>query len=88
MKKITLKSMRAYFNENNLTLRHDLHSMKKSLNTLSREVCIDAYDLFLLVVENKPIEGGYTHSYGFHTGTGRHLIDTFSNYYYEFKTLK
>jgi len=39
--------------------------------------------LFHLLIENEPIASAYTHSYGFHTRNGCHLIETNQNYYYE-----
>lgn len=81
-KKVTLKVIRAWFKDEGFTPRHDIHKMKTAFNRLSTEEGIDGEDLFLLVVSNTPIAGHYTHSYGFHTANGRHLIDTFQEYYY------
>ena len=84
MKTITLKVIRNWFKTEGHTPRHNIKAIKLAINKLNKEVETDALDLFLLIVENKPINGLYTHSYGFHTGNGRHIIDTFKNYYYEF----
>ena len=43
------------------------------------------WELFKLLVENEPINYLMTHSYGFHTKTGRNIIETIKNYYYERK---
>ncbi len=80
MKTIKINEIRQYFKDKNLKLRHDAKKLKYGFNRLAREEKIDPWDLFYLVIENKPMTG--THSYGFHTRYGRHLIDTFSNYYY------
>jgi len=79
MKKITLQGIREYFKEENLTPRHDLKRMKYAFNRLSKEEGVDVWDLFYLLIENRSMTG--THSYGFHTAYGRHLIDTFAHYY-------
>ena len=84
MKNITLKTINKYFKDNNLEARHNLKSFKKAINTLNKEVQTDAFDLFLLIVENKSIDGLHTHSYGLHTSNGRYLIDSFKNLYHKF----
>ena len=84
MKNLTLKQINNWFNTNNFEPRHNLKAVKLSINKLNKEVKINAYDLFLLVFENKEIQGLYTHSYGFHTSNGRYLINTFKSYYNQF----
>jgi len=84
MKKITIKAIKKYFKDNNLEARHNINAIKKAINVLNKDVKTDAFNLFLLIVENKPIDSIHTHSYGFHTANGRHLINTFKNLYYKF----
>ena len=84
MKTITLKTIKKYFKDNNLEPRHNLHAFKYAINTLNKDVKTDAYNLFMLIVENQPINELNTHSYGFHTSNGRYLIDTFKNNYYNY----
>lgn len=86
MKNITLKTIKNYFKENDFTPRHDLRAIKKSINLLNKEIETDSYDLFMLIVENRPIDSLHTHSYTFHTSNGRYLIDTFKGYYEQFKS--
>ena len=45
----------------------------------------DAKDLLKLLFFNDPIPSLMTHNYGFHTATGRHIIETIKEYYYEYK---
>mgnify|MGYP003665551439 FL=1 len=45
----------------------------------------DAKDLMKLLFFNDPIPSLMTHNYGFHTATGRHIIETLKDYYYEYK---
>ncbi len=47
---------------------------------------ITAKDFMKLLFFNDPIAGMNTHSYGFHTANGRHLINTLQNKYYEYKS--
>jgi len=44
----------------------------------------NAIDLMKLLFFNDPIVSLHTHNYGFHTATGRHIIETIKEYYYEF----
>jgi len=84
MKKITLKVIRQYFKVMGFTPRHNLTAIKKAINKLNEEIQTDAYDLLLLILQNKPIDGLHTHSYGFHTSNGRYMIETFKDYYNEY----
>tara|TARA_R110000772_G_scaffold217404_1_gene327833 strand:- start:830 stop:1099 length:270 start_codon:yes stop_codon:yes gene_type:complete len=86
MKKLTLRVIRKWFKDNDIQLRHDIHAIKWAINELNKEVETDAYDLFELVVSNRPINSLYTHSYGFHTRGGRYLIDTFSYLYHKYNS--
>ena len=46
---------------------------------------ITAKDLLKLLFFNDPIPSLHTHSYGFHTRTGRNIIETLQMKYYEYK---
>ena len=46
---------------------------------------ITAKDLLKLLFFNDPIPSLHTHSYGFHTATGRYIIETMKEYYYKNK---
>jgi hypothetical protein len=61
------KEMHKYLTENYGKVVHD----------------IEAKDIFLFMVENKPIAGMYTHSYGFNTREGRALKSQFDTYYHQ-----
>ncbi len=65
--------------------RHDAYAMAEAINEMSDILGHDEWDLFHLLVENKPIPSLYTHSYGFHTATGRMLIEKLKSRYYEHK---
>ena len=45
----------------------------------------DAKDLLKLVFFNDPIPSLHTHNYGFHTRTGRMLIEKLKSRYYEYE---
>ena len=42
-------------------------------------------ELMELLLANKPIKYMNTHSYGFHTGSGRYIIESLKEKYYEYK---
>ena len=43
-------------------------------------------DYMRLLFFNDPIKGMFTHSYGFHTATGREIIEQLKEKYYEHKS--
>ena len=66
--------------------RHDAHALAKAVNQTAKDINYDnEWDLFLLLVENKPINSLMTHSYGFHTANGREIIETLKHKYYEYE---
>ena len=46
----------------------------------------DPLDYMRLLFFNDPIKGMFTHSYGFHTRTGRAIIEQLKSRYYEHKS--
>jgi hypothetical protein len=46
---------------------------------------VSAKDLMKLLFFNDPIPQLFTHSYGFHTATGRNIIETLKMKYYEYE---
>ena len=48
--------------------------------------CGSAKDLMRLLFFNDPIPTLHTHNYGFNTATGRHIIETLKEKYYEYKS--
>ena len=49
---------------------------------------ITAKDLMKLLFFNDPIPSLHTHNYGFHTRTGRNIIETLKMKYYEYESEK
>jgi len=45
---------------------------------------LDAKEFMKLLFFNDPIPSLHTHNYGFHTATGRHIIETLKLKYYEY----
>ena len=66
--------------------RHDAYALAEAVNQTREDMHYDnEWDLFHLLVENKPINSLMTHSYGFHTRNGRGIIERIKSYYYENK---
>ena len=66
--------------------KHDAYAMAEAINQTQQDMDYDdEWDLFHLLVENKPINSLMTHSYGFHTANGRGIIERIKSYYYEFQ---
>ena len=66
--------------------RHNCKSLSKAINDVSNELEFDSFRIMQLLLENKPIDALYTHSYGFHTANGREIINTIQNKYYEYES--
>ena len=65
--------------------RHDAFAMAAAINYIAEDLEYEEkWDLFHLLVENRPINSLMTHSYGFHTANGRGIIERIKSYYYEF----
>ena len=66
--------------------RHDAYALAEAINQTQQDMDYeDEWDLFHLLVENKPINSLMTHSYGFHTANGRGIINRIQDYYYEYE---
>ena len=64
----------------------DVNAMAEAINQTREDMDYDnEWDLFHLLVENKPISSLMTHSYGFHTANGRNIIETIKSKYYEYE---
>jgi hypothetical protein len=86
MNNITADEIENYIEENYGTMKHDKYSFADAINEVSYDLeswSVDPWDIFLLVIENKPIKDLHTHSYGFQTRAGRGIIEKFQSYYYE-----
>ena len=67
--------------------RHDAYALAEAVNQTREDMDYDnEWDLFHLLIENKPISSLMTHSYGFHTANGRGIINRIKDYYYEYKS--
>ena len=86
--RITSKKVREYMEwRTDEELRHCPECIALACNEACYEFShTDAKDLMKLLLFNDPIVSLHTHNYGFHTATGRHIINTIKDYYYEFNS--
>ena len=61
--------------------RHDCEALANASKQTAKEIESTAWEVLQFVLENKPISGFYTHSYGFHTRLGREIIELFESNY-------
>ena len=90
--KLTKRKVESYMTKRSgEELRHCPDAIANACNEMMRKFNnefnsdLDAKDLMKLLFFNDPIPSLHTHSYGFHTATGRHIIETIKEYYYEYK---
>ena len=88
--KLTKKKVESYMTERSgEELRHCPDAIANACNEMMRKFNnefsgeLDAKDLMKLLFFNDPIPSLHTHSYGFHTATGRNIIETLKMKYYE-----
>tara|TARA_R100000664_G_C2707570_1_gene105576 strand:+ start:340 stop:606 length:267 start_codon:yes stop_codon:yes gene_type:complete len=86
MNRLTSKKVKDYMSwRTDEELKHCPDCIAAACNEACYEFNHDnAKDLMKLLFFNDPIPSLHTHSYGFHTATGRYIIETIKEYYYEF----
>ena len=67
-------------------LRHCPDCIALACNDMAEEFNYSAKDLMKLLFFNDPIPALHTHNYGFHTATGRDIIETLKMKYYEYES--
>ena len=87
MKKLTTRKVKNYVEErSDEKIKHCPKALAAACNEACYEFSHDnALDLMKLVFFNDCIPSLHTHNYGFHTATGRHIIETIKEYYYEYE---
>ena len=87
MKKLTSKKVEEYMSwRTDEEMRHCPDCVAAACNDAAIKFeHEDAKDLMMLLFFNDPIPSLHTHNYSFNTATGRHIIETIKDYYYEYK---
>ena len=91
--KLTSKKVKDYMAyRTNEEIRHCPKAIAYACNDMADEYshtefgkAAEPKDYMKLLFFNDPIKGMFTHSYGFHTATGRMLIEKLKARYYEHK---
>ena len=88
--RLTSKKVEEYFAwRTDQDLKHCPNCIAAACNdAMSRFGHRKAKDFLKLVFFNDPIPLLHTHNYGFHTATGRHIIETVQEYYNKFLNLE
>ena len=89
MTRLTTKKVKEYVaKRSNQDLRHCPNCVAAACNDAAYKFGHNsALDLLKLLFFNDPIPALHTHSYGFHTATGRNIIETLQMKYYYYKEL-
>ena len=90
MKRLTTKKVKEYMAwRTDEKLKHCPNCIAAACNDAAYKFGHhDAKDLLKLVFFNDPIPALHTHSYGFHTATGRNIIQTIQEFYHEYENLE
>ena len=90
--KLTSKKVKEYIEyRTDGGIRHCAESLAFACNDMYEEykhnefVNVKPLDLMRLLFFNDPVPSLHTHSYGFHTATGRYIINKLKYKYYEHK---
>ena len=84
---MTGKKVERYIKYNlQMTPRHDCDALAQAITDMAAELEYAESELLFLLLENRPIDDLHTHSYGFHTANGRHIIETIKEKYYEYES--
>ena len=85
---ITGNEIYDYLIDNYGECRHNEEAIAAAINDMVVDLDYDnEWDLFLLLVENKPVNSLMTHSYGFHTANGREIINNIKDKYYGYESV-
>lgn len=85
MKRLTENNIKKYLIENYGEVRHNCESIKNACMSTARNYKCSSLDIFYFMIEDRPIERLYTHSYGYNTREGRGIKETFECYYCDFE---
>ena len=87
MKRLTTKKVKDYMSyRTDEEFTHSAEAVVFACNEACYEFShTDAKDLLKILFFNDPIPALHTHNYGFHTASGRHIIETIKEYYYEYE---
>jgi hypothetical protein len=77
IKNLTFKGAENYIYYNYGYLNHDIKRLVKASRETAKQYDISPLQIFLFMIEDKPINKLFTHSYGFNTRQGREVKEQF-----------
>lgn len=77
IKNLTVKGAENYIFYNYGYLNHDIKRLVKASRETAKKYNIKPLQMFLFMIEDKPINKLFTHSYGFNTSQGREIKKSF-----------
>ena len=77
IKNLTVKQAKEYIFYHYGYLKHDIKKLVKASRETAKQYNITPLQMFLFMIEDKPINQLYTHSYGFNTSQGREVKQEF-----------
>ena len=88
--RLTTRKVKEYFaNRTDEEMRHCPNCIAAACNDAAIEFShYNSKDFMKLLLFNDPIPLLHTHNYGFHTATGRNIIETIQEYYYKYENLE
>ena len=88
--KLTTKKVEKYFaSRTDEEMRYCPNCIAAACNDAAiRFSHYNSKDFMKLLLFNDPIPVLMTHNYGFHTATGRNIIETIKEYYYKYENLE
>ena len=88
--RLTTKKEEEYFaSRTDEEMRHCPNCIAAACNDAAMRFShYNAKDFMKLLLFNAPIPVLMTHNYGFHTATGRNIIETIQEYYYKYEKLE
>ena len=64
---------------------HEVDALASAIEDMAEELDCEEFELMQLLLANVAIDSMHTHSYGFHTANGRHIIETIKEKYYDYE---
>ena len=88
--RLTSKKVQDYFTwRSDEEMRHCPNCIAAACNDAAKRFGhYKSKDFMKLLFFNDPIPVLMTHNYGFHTATGRNIIETIKEYYYKYENLE
>tara|TARA_Y100000114_G_C11732630_1_gene314432 strand:+ start:779 stop:1045 length:267 start_codon:yes stop_codon:yes gene_type:complete len=82
IKKLTVNNATNYIYYYKGEPKHKIYNLVLACRKTAKKYDCTPLEMFFFMVDNRPIKKLYTHSYTFHTRTGRQIRKIFANNYF------